>query len=85
MSDNEQQNSNGRESWASWQRIVLADIERNSKDIKEHIANYNIFVLSISKQLVTLQVKAAIWGAGGGALLAALLVGIFEYIVKHAP
>lgn len=83
MGENEQSNTSGRESWGSWQRIVLADIERNSKRIDDHINKYNDFVLSISKQLVALQVKAAFWGAGAGALFAAFLYGIFEYLVKH--
>ena len=46
-------NGNGKESWASWQRIVLADIERNTKAIKDLEDKHTAFVLEISKAVLT--------------------------------
>lgn len=85
MSDNDNNlqatNGNGRDSWVLWQKIVLSDIDRNEKNIKELADDHNKFVINMTKEITALKVKAAIWGAGAGLVMSTILYAIAQSLI----
>ena len=80
--------STGLDSWATWQRLVLAEQERHERDLKEHCNKEESKFDDLRREIGVLQTelavikgKAALIGSACGIGVSAL-IQILLYIVK---
>lgn len=83
--DNNNNANNGSSSWVVWQRLILSELERHdqdSKDIEQKVSDLDKDISEkinkIAIDIAVLQTRAALWGAGAGALLAGIVeLGVY--------
>lgn len=83
--------NNGRDSWVLWQKIVLSDIERNSKDIedlykinKNDDKSFNDFKIEYTEAITKLKTEAKIWAAAASIISSAVALAVAELIFHYS-
>jgi len=81
---------NGSSSWIVWQRLILSELERHdqdNKDIEQKVSDLDKDlsekINKISVDIAVLQTRAALWGAGAGAIIAGLVELAIALIMGH--
>lgn len=79
MSDDIFKNGNG---WTLYQKLVLADLERHSKDLKAINEELKEHMRKVEVEIAMLKVKSGIWGLAGGMIPVAVVL-VLEFLKKR--
>lgn len=71
---------NSTETWASYQRLVLASLDRI-----ESMANANTLAIAeMKKDIAVLHVRASLWGGGAGGVVGAVGALVWHLVTNGA-